>query len=53
MPKPIGRPKAETTKQSVTVRFDPEVVDYFKSGGPGWQTRMNDVLLKEVRRKRA
>jgi uncharacterized protein (DUF4415 family) len=53
MPKPIGRPKAEITKQSVTVRFDPEVVDYFKSGGPGWQTRMNAVLLKEVRKKRA
>jgi uncharacterized protein (DUF4415 family) len=53
MPKPIGRPKAKTTKQSVTVRFDPEVVNYFKSGGPGWQTRMNAVLLKEVRKKRA
>ena len=53
MPKPVGRPKAEITKQSVTVRFDPEVIDYFKSGGPDWQTRMNAVLLKEVRRKRA
>jgi uncharacterized protein (DUF4415 family) len=35
------------------VRLDPEVVDYLKSGGPGWQTRMNDILLREVRRKRA
>lgn len=53
MPVPRGRPKAEITKKSVTMRLDPEVVDYFKSGGPGWQTRMNEVLLREVRKKRA
>ena len=52
MPVPRGRPKAEVTKQSVTLRIDPEVVDYFKAGGPGWQTRMNDVLVREMRRKK-
>jgi uncharacterized protein (DUF4415 family) len=29
------------------------VIDYFKAERPGWQTRMNAVLLKEVRKKRA
>jgi uncharacterized protein (DUF4415 family) len=52
MPVPRGRPKADVTKQSVTLRIDPDVVDYFKAGGPGWQTRMNDVLAREMRKKR-
>ena len=31
-------------KQSVTLRIDPDVLDFFKSGGKGYQTRMNAVL---------
>jgi len=53
VPKPMGRPKADKVKQSVTIRMDEDVVDYFKSGGPGWQTRMHDVLAREARKKRA
>jgi uncharacterized protein (DUF4415 family) len=53
MPKPRGRPKSESAKVSVTIRMDGDVVDYFKKSGPGWQTRMNDVLAKEARKKRA
>jgi uncharacterized protein (DUF4415 family) len=53
MPVPRGRPKAEQPKQSVTIRLDAEAVDYFKSTGPGWQTRINDVLLREARKQRA
>lgn len=41
-----GRPKAEQRKVSVTIRLDPDVVDAFKATGPGWQTRMNDVLRR-------
>jgi uncharacterized protein (DUF4415 family) len=51
-PVPRGRPKAEQPKQSVTIRLDSEVVDYFKSTGPGWQTRINDLLVKEAHKKR-
>jgi len=50
MPTPRGRPKAEKTKVSVTMRVDGDVVDYFKRSGPGWQTRMHAVLAKEARR---
>jgi uncharacterized protein (DUF4415 family) len=32
------------TKQGVFLRLDPEVVAWFKEGGPGYQTRMNAVL---------
>lgn len=39
-----GRPKAESTKLALTVRYDAEVVEAFKSTGKGWQTRMNAAL---------
>lgn len=39
-----GRPKAESTKQALTVRYDTEVVEAFKATGKGWQTRMNTAL---------
>jgi uncharacterized protein (DUF4415 family) len=45
-----GRNKAPTKKQ-VTLRLDPAVLEYFKKGGPGWQSRINDELEKVVRRK--
>jgi uncharacterized protein (DUF4415 family) len=41
-----GRPKAEVTKVSTTLRLDPEVLERFKSTGPGWQSRMNDALRR-------
>lgn len=28
----------------LSVRYSPEVVDYFKSTGEGWQTRMDEAL---------
>ena len=31
-------------KVSVTLRLDRDVYDYFKSSGPGYQTRINAVL---------
>ena len=37
-------------KEQVAVRFDAEVLAYFRATGRGWQTRMNDALkewLKE------
>jgi uncharacterized protein (DUF4415 family) len=39
-----GRPKAQSTKLSLTVRYDAEVIDAFKATGKGWQARMNDAL---------
>lgn len=46
-----GRPKAAVTKEPVTVRLDPEILAYFRAGGPGWQTRLNDALADYVRRQ--
>lgn len=39
-----GRPKAESRKLALTVRYDADVVAAFKATGAGWQTRMNDAL---------
>lgn len=47
-----GRPPAETPKKQVTLRLDQDVVDHFKAGGPGWQTRINDAL-RNVAKKAA
>ena len=41
-----GRPKVGVTKQSVTIRLSPEVVQSFRATGAGWQTRM-DAALKD------
>jgi uncharacterized protein (DUF4415 family) len=50
--RPRGRPAiAEAArKQAVNIRLDREVIDYFKSDGPGWQTRLNDFLAAQVKR---
>ena len=46
--KRVGRPRLETPKVAVTIRYDKAVIDAFKAGGPGWQTRMNDALKRAV-----
>uniref|UniRef100_UPI003100D3B7 BrnA antitoxin family protein n=1 Tax=Neorhizobium sp. EC2-8 TaxID=3129230 RepID=UPI003100D3B7 len=41
-----GRPPLEKTKQPVTIRLDPDLVEHYKASGKGWQSRMNDDLRK-------
>ncbi|MEP6827661.1 MAG: BrnA antitoxin family protein [Aestuariivirga sp.] len=41
-----GRPKAVQTKEHITIRLSPEVVEKFRSSGAGWQTRV-DAALKD------
>ena len=36
--------KRVTPKESIALRVDADVVEWFKSQGPGYQTRMNAVL---------
>ena len=43
-----GRPKSLSPKKSATLRYDQEILDFFKATGKGWQTRINDVLLEYV-----
>lgn len=47
--KPLrGRPKSASPKQQVTLRLDREVVERFRQGGEGWQSRINAALRKAV-----
>ena len=43
-----GRPKSEHKKLLVSVRYSQEVVEFFKSTGEGWQSRMDGVLRQYV-----
>lgn len=42
-------PQKAPTKERVGLRLDPEVVAHFRATGPGWQSRINDVLAKHVK----
>jgi uncharacterized protein (DUF4415 family) len=46
----IGRPRAVVTKERITIRLSREVVNYFRATGPGWQTRIDDLLKKAARK---
>jgi uncharacterized protein (DUF4415 family) len=39
-----GRPKTQQPKVRTSIYLSQAVLDKFKSTGPGWQTRINDVL---------
>lgn len=47
-----GRPKIEEPKLLVSLRLDADVVHAFKEGGPGWQTRINEVLARWAKRRK-
>jgi len=49
MLKPRGRPRSEVVKERITIRFDADVLEAFRSTGKGWQTRMNDAMRDWVR----
>ena len=45
--KPVGsrgRPRLESPKILVSIRYDADVIERFRATGEGWQTRMNDAL---------
>ena len=44
-------PQKSPTKKLVSLRLSPEVVDHFKSTGPGWQTRIDRTLLKSIKKR--
>jgi uncharacterized protein (DUF4415 family) len=52
-------PSACRTKQQITLRLDPEILEFFREQGRGYQARMNAVLrsyveaMREDRRRRS
>jgi uncharacterized protein (DUF4415 family) len=46
-------PGRRAKKVLLSVRYSPEVVEYFKSTGEGWQTRMDEALKEWMASHRA
>ncbi len=39
-------------KQAISIRLDQDLIDYFKSEGPGYQRRINAVLRSYMKQRR-
>ena len=46
--RPVGRPIADVKKDKITIRLSPEVTEYFRATGKGWQTKVDQILLEYV-----
>ena len=46
-----GRPPLVAPKKLVSLRLDQDVIDQFRAGGPGWQSRINAALRQHLRGK--
>jgi uncharacterized protein (DUF4415 family) len=44
-------PSKSPTKKLISLRISPEVIQYFKSTGTGWQSRIDESLREVVKRK--
>jgi uncharacterized protein (DUF4415 family) len=43
-----GRPPLDTPKKLISLRLDKDVIDRFRAGGRGWQSRINAPLRKHL-----
>jgi uncharacterized protein (DUF4415 family) len=48
MLRPRGRPKSPHPKVAISLRLSPDTLARWKATGPGWQTRMAEVLREVV-----
>ena len=49
MRKVRGRSELANKKQLISIRYRPEIIDYLKASGAGWQARINAVLKDYVK----
>lgn len=42
----VSSERVAAVRQMVSLRLSPAVLEYFKATGPGWQTRIDEVLKK-------
>jgi uncharacterized protein (DUF4415 family) len=47
-----GRPKLQSPRQLLSLRLPSDVIASWKASGPGWQTRMAQVLEKSLPKSR-
>ncbi len=46
--KRAGRPVATNPRRQVTIRLPESILQHWKETGPGWQTRMAELLTKRA-----
>ena len=44
-----GRPRLARPKEAINIRLSPDVLDAFRSTGPGWQTRIDQALRQHLK----
>lgn len=49
----VGRGVSDSAEEAVSVYLLPAIVDHFRAAGPGWQARVNAILMEVVRREGA
>ena len=49
----LRQSSAVPVKQIVTLRLDVDMLNWFKSAGPGYQTRINQILRQHMDDQRA
>ncbi|XKM43315.1 BrnA antitoxin family protein (plasmid) [Rhizobium ruizarguesonis] len=47
----VERPTLPNTKELVSLKIDSDVLAYFQEDGPGWQDRINDILLAAMKNR--
>lgn len=53
VPEAAQKQQMAGVKQIVTIRLDVDMLDWFKAAGPGYQTRINQVLRDHMAQQRA
>ena len=48
--RPRGRPKTGNARTMISLRLPPETLARWKASGPGWQTRMAELLTRKMPR---
>jgi uncharacterized protein (DUF4415 family) len=48
-----GGPRKAERKIALSIRLSPDVVGYFKAGGDGWQTRIDEALRETMNRRKS
>jgi uncharacterized protein (DUF4415 family) len=43
-------PQKTPTKVAISIRLSQDVIEAFKAGGPGWQSRIDDALRAAIKR---
>jgi uncharacterized protein (DUF4415 family) len=49
----VRQGSTDRSDETVAIQLLPEIVAHFRAQGPGWQARINTVLMEAVERERA